>query len=248
MATQKPTGITFTTSIQPPPGPTSNLVLPNDPSASLTHPPIFNDAMKVRVRVFVDEQHCSADAEIDADDARSWQWVIYASSPSENTTTSTSTATSTPVAVIRLVPPPQPPHELLTHPTNTNTTLPAYDWSHEPCIKLTRVAVLPEYRGFGLGRRLVETALEWATEHAGEIDAAAGELARQLSSQKLQDKDEGQNSEGGLEAWRGLVLVHAQVDVERMYSGLGFVRDEGLGRWDEEGIEHVGMFRRVEVR
>jgi len=44
-----------------------------------------------------------------------------------------------------------------------------------------------------------------------------------------------------------LVLVHAQVDVERMYEGLGFVRDEGLGRWEEEGIMHVGMFRRVEV-
>ncbi|GLI72148.1 hypothetical protein PoHVEF18_000316 [Penicillium ochrochloron] len=254
MTSQKPTGITFTTSIQPPPGPTSNLVLPTHPSAHTTNPPIFNDALKVRVRVFVDEQHCSADAEIDSDDVRSWQWVIYASTPSENTSTSTSTATSgsagsgstTPVAVIRLVPPPQPPHELLTHPPSdtTNTTLPAYDWSHEPCIKLTRVAVLPEYRGFGLGKRLVETAMTWAAQHAGEIDAAAGELARQLST----EKDKHQNLEGGLEKWRGLVLVHAQVDVERMYSGLGFVRDEGLGRWDEEGIEHVGMFRRVEVR
>jgi predicted GNAT family N-acyltransferase len=201
--------------------------------------------MKIRVRVFVDEQHCSADAEIDSDDVRSWQWVIYASSsPSEDhqssssATSATSTATSTPVAVIRLVPPPQPPHDLLTNPGNIN--LPAYDWTHEPCIKLTRVAVLPEYRGYGLGRRLVETALSWATEHAGEIDAAAGELARQDKNKDLPD--------GGVEAWRGLVLVHAQVDVERMYSGLGFVKDEGLGRWDEEGIEHVGMFRRLEVR
>lgn len=253
MATPKPTGITFTTSIQPPPGPTTTLVLPNDPSAPTTNPPIFNDAMKVRVRVFVDEQHCSADAEIDSDDARSWQWVIYASSPSENTQNPSSSSPagsgSTPVAVIRLVPPPHPPHELLTHP---NTNLPAYDWTHEPCIKLTRVAVLREYRGFGLGKRLVETALTWAAEHAGDVDAAAGELARQLSTEKNKDNDQNQNSERGIEgacqAWRGLALVHAQVDVEGMYSGLGFVRDEGLGRWDEEGIEHVGMFRRVEVR
>jgi predicted GNAT family N-acyltransferase len=196
--------------------------------------------MKVRVRVFVDEQHCSADAEIDSDDARSWQWVIYASPSTEST--SPPTSTTTPVAVIRLVPPPQTPHELLTHPhpTDPNTNNPpAYDWTHEPCIKLTRVAVLPEYRGFGLGRRLVETALTWAASHAGEIDAAAVQLASQFSKKE--------DSTGVLEAWRGLVLVHAQVDVERMYRGLGFVTDEGLGRWDEEGIEHVGMFRRVEV-
>jgi hypothetical protein len=41
----------------------------------------------------------------------------------------------------------------------------------------------------------------------------------------------------------GVVLVHAQVDVETMYAGLGFETDQSLGRWDEEGIEHVGMFR-----
>ncbi|KAF3398413.1 hypothetical protein F1880_006483 [Penicillium rolfsii] len=257
MKPQTSPGITFTTSIQPPPlsSGTTTLVLPSHPSAPTANPPIFNDAMKVRVRVFVDEQHCSADAEIDADDARSWQWVIYASSPSKDIQSASSSASpssgSTPVAVIRLVPPPQPPHELLTHP-NANTNLPPYDWLHEPCIKLTRVAVLPEYRGFGLGRRLVETALAWATEHAGEIDAAAGELARRLSSQQAKDKDQKAEAVEGIgaacQAWRGLVLVHAQVDVEGMYRGLGFVRDEGLGRWDEEGIEHMGMFRRVDVR
>jgi predicted GNAT family N-acyltransferase len=194
--------------------------------------------MHVRTRVFIDEQHCSADSEIDTDDARSWQWVIYAS-PSP-TNGSPHAASPSPVAVIRLVPPPQLPHALLTHPSDpANEHLPAYDWTHEPCVKLTRVAVLPEYRGHGLGRRLVETALEWAASHAADIDAAAVQLA--------QTQEDGKG--GGVPSgWRGLVLVHAQVDVERMYSGLGFVTDEGLGRWDEEGIEHVGMFRRVEVR
>lgn len=134
------------------------------------------------------------------------------------------------------MPPPHAPHALLTH---LAANLPPYDWAHEPYIKLTRVAVLPSHRGLGLGRRLVETALTWAAAHAREIDGAAGRVAQESKIQ----------GEGEVEVrpWRGLVLVHAQVDVERMYEGLGFVRDEGLGRWEEEGIMHVGMFRRVEV-
>jgi hypothetical protein len=212
---------TLTTAIQPPPGTDTELSLPDQPNSN---PPVFQDAMTVRMRVFVDEQGCSADAEIDEDDARSWQWVMSAS---------TGPGTSIPVAVIRLVPPPQPPHELLTHPGVT-PELP-YDWTHEPCVKLTRVAVLPEYRGLGLGRRLVEAALEWAVQHATEIDDAAVQVATRS------------HWTGRPVRWQGLVLVHAQVEVERMYKALGFQTDESLGRWDEEGIRHVGMFRRLEV-
>ncbi|KAJ5146684.1 Acyl-CoA N-acyltransferase [Penicillium atrosanguineum] len=180
--------------------------------------------MTVRMRVFVDEQHFSADAEIDEDDARSWHWVISAT---------TGPGTSIPVGVIRLVPPPQPPHELLTHP---DTTLECpYDWAHEPCVKLSRVAVLPEYRGLGLGRKLIQVALEWAVHHAAEINEAAAQVAARS------------HWTGRPAQWQGLVLVHAQAEVERVYKGSGFRTDETLGRWDEEGVEHVGMFQRVEV-
>ncbi|KAJ5100091.1 Acyl-CoA N-acyltransferase [Penicillium argentinense] len=210
---------TLVTTMQPPPGPHAQLVLPE--STPNTNPPVFHGAMQVRMRVFVDEQKCSADAEIDADDYRSWHWVL------------TDSATHHPIAVIRLVPPPQPPHELLTHPEASQQNLPDYDWAHEPCIKLTRVAVVPEYRGLGLGRQLVETALAWAGAHAGEIDAAAQEMTVRTGWDRP------------VAAWRGLVLVHAQVDVEQMYRRLGFATDLSLGRWDEEGIEHVGMFKRI---
>ncbi|OQD82341.1 hypothetical protein PENANT_c022G02487 [Penicillium antarcticum] len=175
----------FSTSIQPPPppGPAAKLDIPDIPNANL---PVFNDAMKIRMRVFVDEQNCSAEAEIDSDDKRSWHWVIYDG--------------TTPVGVIRLVPPPQPPHSQVTNSETNGEAV--YDWAHEPCIKLTRVAIMPEYRGLGLGRRLVETALEWAAVHAAEIDEAAALVARaERESAPL---------------WKGLVLVHAQVDVERM--------------------------------
>lgn len=217
----------LTTEIQPPPGRETKLALPG---YTATNPPVFNDAMIVRMRVFIDEQKCSADAEIDEDDSRSWQWVLYASeSDSES-------ETKKPVAVIRLVPPPQPPHALLTHPEAASTQkLRKYDWTHEPCIKLTRVAVIPEYRGKGLGRRLVEIALAWASSHAREIDEAAASIIA-LS-----------NENASFKKWEGLVLVHAQADVEKMYSGLGFRTDETLGKWDEEGIEHVGMFRRIDI-
>lgn len=216
---------TFTIAQLPPPGPEAKLELPHPETDS--NPTIFNDAIAVRRLVFVDEQHCSADAEIDADDARSWHWVLYDSS-------TTSNSNPTPVGVIRLVPPPQPPHGLLTQPV-TAQILPPYDWVHEPCIKLTRVAILTAYRGQGLARRLVETTLAWAAGHAEEIDAAATQLARKDGDTRR------------VRPWQGLVLVHAQVEVERMYVGLGFYTDETLGRWDEEGIEHVGMFRRIEV-
>ncbi|KAJ5901487.1 hypothetical protein N7495_002015 [Penicillium taxi] len=181
----------FSTAIQPPPGPGVELVLPNQ---AATNPQIFNDALIVRVRVFVDEQNCTAEAEIDSDDARSWHFVIHNKS------------TRAPAAVIRLVPFPHPPHELLTHP---DTMTLSYDWTHEPCIKLTRVAVMPEYRGLGLGRRLVEIALTWAQEHAAEIDQAATQWASEL------------NWTDPVSSWKGLVLIHAQVEVEKMYERLG---------------------------
>ena len=54
------------------------------------------------------------------------------------------------------------------------------------------------------------------------------------------------------ERWRGLTMVHAQVSVEGLWARFGF-REEFEGvpkerRWWEEGIEHLGMWRRLRVK
>ncbi len=182
------------------PVPTSILAPNGFPTPPLPQaaPKPFLDAMKVRLAVFCDEQHCAVEPELDEDDPRAWQWVVYHGlSPSE------------PVACIRLCPPPHAPH-----PNGYS------DPNEEPYIKLQRFATMPAHRGKGLGKMMVETSLRWAAQNAEEI--------------------------GGSQ-WKGMVLVHAQSSVEKVWAKMRFLTDEKLGRWDEEGIEHLGMWRRIEI-
>ena len=90
-----------------------------------------------------------------------------------------------------------------------------------------RLATLKEFRGRGYARKLMEEALGFAGENGGSM---------------VVEKDRGE-----LGSWRGLVQVHAQARLEGWYRSLGFEVDEGIGRWLEGGIEHLGMWRRVDV-
>ena len=47
--------------------------------------------------------------------------------------------------------------------------------------------------------------------------------------------------------WKGLICVHAQEQVEKIWERWGFKLDEGMGTWVEEGINHVGMFQRLNM-
>lgn len=91
------------------------------------------------------------------------------------------------------------------------------DPDEEPYFKIGRVATLANARGKGISRKLTEEAFGWLATHKSELPSG----------------------------WKGLVLSHAQVDVEKMYGKLGFVTDPKLGRWDEVGIEHLGMWKRL---
>ena len=94
----------------------------------------------------------------------------------------------------------------------------------EPYVKIGRLATVKEFRGRGYGRVLVEAALGFAGGNAGAMV-----------------------KDGGLGEWRGLVLAHAQKRLQKWYASMGWERDEGMDVWWEEGIEHVGMWRRVGV-
>ena len=216
-------------------------------------PPDFLAAMAVREAVFVQEQRIPAENEFDADDPRSFHWVVYvsvASSVRENGRKGTETA-KVAAATVRLVPPPHPPHPApgSAHKIDNAEAASQVDeaprtseWHDgvEPYAKLGRLATIPSYRGLGLGRLVVGSALEWAGKHP----LAVVPLPSPMST-------EAAKVGGGLGQrleWKGLLLVHAQKTVEKMWKSLGFETDEAMGVWLEEGIEHVGMWRRIPVK
>lgn len=94
----------------------------------------------------------------------------------------------------------------------------------EAFVMIGRLATGKAFRGRGFGRVLVEGALRFAVRNKEAVVRGKG-----------------------LGTWKGLVGAHAQVEKLGWYRGLGFVSDEGMGRWMEEGIEHVGIWRRVDV-
>lgn len=235
----------------PPPGPSAlslppslllSLTLRNtNPQKTPSNIPVpFLSALRVRIPVFVSEQHCSLAGEIDADDARSWHWIAFDGEQ--------------PVATLRLVPVPttteaegqgeekevvvmEKEHvdlhdeaegrdERMSEPYHGATKM----WDgREPYIKIGRMATLAEYRGRGIAKRLIEESLAWAETHAAELSSQGGEQV------------------GSIPLWKGLVLSHAQKDVQGWWGKMGFEVDEGLGVWWEEGIEHVGMWRRLKA-
>lgn len=175
------------------------------------------------------EQHCSIENEIDADDAQSWHWICFAPEKGGDAVTSQQgleddskrgpdNKDKIPVATGRLVP-------VGSLSTDGPSYVPTAMWNgREPYVKIGRLATLASHRGLGLGKMIMNESLQWAALNRDILSKGPG----------------GENN-----GWEGLVLVHAQKEVERFYADTGFVTDEGLGVWWEEGIEHVAMWRRV---
>lgn len=233
--------------IYPPPGPSllnlrsHILQQPKSvASAQLEVPFELQSAIALRFKVFVHEQQVSAENEIDSDDAQSWHWVALAAPRDTNGQTGKNQIVA---ATLRLVPVSSPLPTagaqevalggLTEGPSHQQTAL----WDgHEPYIKIGRVATLPSHRGMGLGKLLVESAVDWAGRHREILRHRNGEHA------------EGNTEEDSENQWNGLILVHAQKAVKQFWERVGFLEDEGMGVWWEEGLEHVGMWRRATMK
>ena len=204
-----------------------------DPARAI--PQGFIDAMIVRETVYVHEQGVPLENELDEDDPRSFHWTAYASVPNKsNGSTSDdvrkgSGSTKMPIGTIRLV---LPPHGL--HPNGSHYTDVHKD--NESYVKLGRLAVIKEFRKAGIGKLLIETALALVRDHpydmAPTVDASGLEQVHQR--------------EVGMD-FRGLICVHSQTGVQKVWRRYGFETDESMGHWDEEGIDHVGMWKRVDI-
>jgi predicted GNAT family N-acyltransferase len=238
-------------------------------------PQHFCDAMAVREEVY-GEQGVPLEAEYDEDDARSWHWIAYASvathstappkslrrsdsgnTPADDARRASATATRVPVATIRLIPPPHGPNKYIEEHTtdkHTDADPPSEDIESkhptEPYIKLGRLAVLAPYRNLGLAKLLINTALDFSTQNPDMIYRPPSPTALELA-QML-----GHNKEKEI-IWQGLVMIHAQANLQAMWEKHGFHEELWTERgeleiqrephWIEEGIEHVGMWKRLPV-
>ena len=215
-----------------------------DPVKNIPHS--FIDAMEVRVQVFVDEQKCPLENELDEDDQRSFHWVAYAPVPVEtvrkgtgsggaddektNANRRSSTSTKIPIGTIRLVPPQHGPH-----PNDVQRT--AMHDGVEPYVKLGRLAVVPEFRKTGISGLLITTALAFIRERPYEI----------MPSQKPMEVLKQAVDRGANFDFKGLCLVHAQTGPQKVWKKYGFELDPEMGTWQEEHMEHVGMWTRIDV-
>ncbi|KAF2773944.1 hypothetical protein EJ03DRAFT_323298 [Teratosphaeria nubilosa] len=226
-----------------------------DPAKAIPHG--FIDAMIVREEVYVQEQNIPLENELDEDDERSFHWIAYASIPAkqgspetiaaQNSDRRISTSTKIPIGTVRLVPPPHPPHPMphavkkgIDGRKDSGNSTAVHD-GKEAYIKLGRLAVMKEFRKAGISKLLIETALDFAREHPDDFTPTSDPTKVEALKQET---DHG----AGLE-WNGLVLVHSQAapGVQKVWKRYGFEIDESMGEWDEEGIMHVGMWRRMDV-
>ncbi|KAH9907946.1 hypothetical protein F4778DRAFT_454758 [Xylariomycetidae sp. FL2044] len=109
----------------------------------------------------------------------------------------------------------------------------------EPYVSLGRVAVLPEFRGHRIAGQLWGTAKAWLRENPAFFNPSVKELG--LDQLRV-------GVSGDIPQWNGLVCCHAQEAVVKVYERWGFQVDKGMGRWFEEGVPHVGMFQRLEIK
>jgi predicted GNAT family N-acyltransferase len=186
----------------------ATMTIPSDDRLIVSRPvlgmnnEVFVDALKVRTIVFVEEQKVPAENELDSDESRCWHWCCYHEDPD---------GMRTPIGAVRLVTPPHPSHA---------------EGPDGNYLKVGRMATVKEFRGRGVGRLLVDTAVKFATKNR-----------EQVGCKDIDGKPTGSD-------WDGRILAHAQKAARGWWEKVGFVVDESMGEWTEEGIVHVGMWRK----
>ncbi|PVH99666.1 hypothetical protein DM02DRAFT_629178 [Periconia macrospinosa] len=209
-------------------------------------PQVFQDAMSVREEVY-GEQGIPLEAEFDEDDPRSWHWVVWLRLP---------------VGTIRMIPPPHAPNKYVSK-TESDKHMDAdppraleeqylaqSKHPSEPYVKLGRLAVLSPYRKLGLAKLLINTTMEFAAKHPDSIYEPPSPTTAEKANLLGLSTDE-------VASWNGLVMIHAQANLKHLWEKYGFaeelINDKGEveiskePHWVEEGIEHVGMWRRLHV-
>ncbi|KAI1781194.1 hypothetical protein F4818DRAFT_398308 [Hypoxylon cercidicola] len=114
-----------------------------------------------------------------------------------------------------------------------------YHDGKEPYVKLGRVAVVSEFRGHHIAGQMWRAARKWLEDHPTFFNPSVTEMG--MDQLKV-----GAASE--IPKWNGLICCHAQEGVVKIYEKWGFKVDEGMGKWFEEGIPHVGMFQRLRIK
>lgn len=114
-----------------------------------------------------------------------------------------------------------------------------YHDGREPYVKIGRMAVIPEFRGHRISGQLWRAARAWLEAHPAYFNPSVTELG-------MDQLKAGVSSE--IPKWGGLIVCHAQESVVKVYERWGFKIDEGMGKWYEEGIPHVGMAMRLNIK
>jgi predicted GNAT family N-acyltransferase len=218
--------------------------------------------MSVREQVFVHEQGVPLENELDFDDRRCYTWTAYASVPGHikpvpeggHPLRKQSTSTKLPIGTIRLIPPPNTTtHAFENHrnmdgtPFTGKKTASLVHDGREPFITLGRLAILQDFRKLGISKLLIDSALTMAHDYPHIISEHPTTAFAEDLKEHLGVDDLGLKTDEDF-AWNGLVLIHAQIGLQKFWGRYGFEVDEGRGIWDEEGMDHVGMWKRLDLK
>lgn len=240
-------------------------------------PQIFRDAMSVREEVYGEQGvPLEAEFDDDDPRSWHWvvyaSVASSASSPPKDMRTDTSSSadearrsstsgTRLPVGTIRLIPGPHAPNPYLASSEGKATdkhadaspppgTESPHEDPEEPYVKLGRLAVLEPYRKLGLAKLLINTALDYAAKNHEDIYEPPSATTMEKASLRRDSVPEAMT-------WNGLVMIHAQASLKSLWERYGFAEelknDKGEvviakePQWTEEGIVHVGMWRRLKI-